>query len=172
LEKKRFCHFCGHPLVDKHCEGRWRLFCRRCEQPLYENPVPATCVIVNDARERILLVRRSVEPKIGQWCLPGGFLELGETPEQGAMRELEEETGIRGKEPVLLGVVAANNAQYGGVLMIGYRVAAFSGDAIAGDDASEVGFFPADEIPAIAFPSHRHFIRQVGNHVDSILSDS
>jgi len=172
VKKKRFCHFCGQPLVDRFCEGRQRLFCTRCDQPLYENPVPASCVIVPDVRGRILLVRRSVEPKIGHWCLPGGFLELGESPEQGALRELAEETGIQGCGPHLLGVTAADNVQYGGVLMIGYRVTSSCGTPVAGDDASDVAFFPVPQLPPVAFGSHDYFIRLFCNHVDSNLPDS
>jgi len=59
--------------------------CERCGEPIYENPVPATAVVVIDKTESLVLVKRGVDPKKGYWCLPGGFMEIGETPEQEAL---------------------------------------------------------------------------------------
>jgi len=159
MRKKTYCHFCAAALTEKFMEGRNRLFCERCNSPIYENPIPASCLVVPDAEERILLVKRSVDPKKGMWCLPGGFMELGETPEASALRELKEETGLSGQIGRLLGVVSTPNAQYDTVLMLGYSVKEYSGILIAGDDASDVGYFQADELPEIAFDSHKKFIR-------------
>jgi len=136
-----------------------RLFCTSCNEPLYENPVPVTCLVVIDDQKRILLVKRSAEPKKGFWCLPGGFMELGETPEQGALRELKEETGLIGQIDMLLGVAINSSALYHTVLMMGYLVRNYSGTLIAGDDASEAAYFHLDDLPEIAFKSHRSFIR-------------
>jgi len=130
----------------------------RCAGPIYENPVPATCTIVADGEKRILLVKRSVEPKKGYWCLPGGFMELDETPEQCALRELREETGLSGKIKLLLGVRANPSPMYHTVHMTGYLVNEFSGTPVAGDDADEVKWFSIHALPEIAFDSHRHFI--------------
>lgn len=159
MQEKKFCHFCASPLVEKFFEGRLRKFCPDCEQPLYENPVPASCVVLVDENERVLLTKRSVEPKIGLWCLPGGFMELDETPEDAALRELMEETGVTGQIEHLLGVMSGPNALYGTVLITGYLIKQFSGTPVANDDVSEVGFFDFNELPEIAFESHTLFIR-------------
>jgi ADP-ribose pyrophosphatase YjhB (NUDIX family) len=136
-----------------------RLFCKKCNQPLYENPVPASCLVVVDKNGEILLVKRSVDPKKGFWCLPGGFMELGETPELAALRELKEETGLSGKIEMLLGVNSNNSPQYNTVLMVGYLVKNYSGTHKAGDDASELAYFHINDLPEIAFESHKSFIR-------------
>ncbi|MBW1899291.1 MAG: NUDIX hydrolase [Deltaproteobacteria bacterium] len=159
MRQKKFCHYCGNRLIDKHIEGRVRRYCNKCLEPMYENPVPATCVVVADKHNNIWLVKRSVEPKVGYWCLPGGFMELGETPEQAALRELKEETNITGKIEMLLGISANPSPTYRTVLMGGYLVRNFSGDPMAGDDASDIGCFGPDDLPEIAFESHRQFIR-------------
>jgi ADP-ribose pyrophosphatase YjhB (NUDIX family) len=86
-------------------------------------------------------------------------MELGETPEQAALRELEEETGLSGKIDMLLGVTANQSSQYETVLMVGYLVKDYSGAPIAGDDASDAAYFHIDELPEIAFESHKKFIR-------------
>ena len=128
IGQKKYCHFCSASLVKKECEGSLRLFCESCDEPMYENPIPATAVVVIDNKERLLLVKRSVEPKIGFWCLPGGFMELGETPEQGALRELEEETGLIGKIDRLIDVSTSPNPFYITVVLIGYLILKHSGD--------------------------------------------
>ena len=158
-ETKQFCHFCASPLRNRKIEGRMRLYCPACQMPVYENPVPAACVVLVDDHGRLLLVKRRVAPKQGMWCLPGGFVECGETPERAAIRELQEETGLTGRINSLIGVSASPGIIYRSILLIGYLVTCFSGSAMAGDDASDVNFFDHDNLPDIAFESHQSFIR-------------
>ncbi len=159
MQKKIYCNFCGSKLDETIWEGCLRPFCEHCNEPIYENPVPATAVVVIDDKGDVLLVKRGVEPKKGFWCLPGGFMELGETPEKGALRELEEETGLKGKINSLLGVTSSESPRYNTVLMIGFLVIDYCSDLIPGDDASDARFFPTYELPDIAFESHKSFIR-------------
>jgi len=100
-----------------------------------------------------------VEPKKGFWCLPGGFMELGETPEQGALRELKEETNLTGHIGMLLGVTSNHSDKYNTVLMIGYLIENYTGTPRAGDDASDIACFDFDDLPEVAFESHKKFIR-------------
>jgi len=158
MQPKTHCHFCGHQLTNKHIEGRLRLFCPRCRQPIYENPVPATCLIVADDSTHILLVKRKVEPQMGQWCLPGGFIELDEMPDAAALRELKEETGLTGAIDTLWGVRTSNATFYHSVLIICYLVRRFTGRPVPGDDAAEVHWFNRDQCPELAFKSHHHFL--------------
>ena len=159
MRQKAYCHFCGARLTEKIVEGHLRLYCNRCNAPLYENPVPATCLVVVDDRGRMLLVKRRVEPLKGFWCLPGGYMELGEAPEAAALRELEEETGLSGQIEMLMGLTADPSADYDTILMAGYLVKQYSGTLKAGDDASDVAFFHHGDMPEIAFESHRKFVR-------------
>lgn len=159
MPREKFCPYCGGRLSEKRLEGYRRLFCERCRVPIYKNPVPATCVVAPDDRHRILLVQRNVEPKIGQWCLPGGFMELGELPEQAALRELAEETGLSGRIELLLGVTTNPSETVDTVLMIGYLVTGLSGNPMPGDDACQLDWFHPAQLPPVAFRSHRHFIR-------------
>ena len=159
MEDRPYCPFCGKRVTRIQLEGRQRLFCGACERPIYENPIPATCLVVVNASQDILLVKRSVEPKKGQWCLPGGFIELGEPPDQGALRELNEETGLTADGAQLLGVRTTPSSQYHSVLMVGYIVVSFTGRIKAGDDAEQVAWFPCSQLPPIAFESHQHFLQ-------------
>lgn len=158
MRKKTHCCFCGAALTHVWLEGASRLYCRDCKAPIYENPVPATSLVVVDRRDHLLLVKRNVEPKTGFWCLPGGFLELGESPEASALRELKEETGLSGRIERLLGIVTSQSDRYHTILMIGYLAAADSLDLKAGDDAADAAYFDPRNLPEIAFDSHVHFI--------------
>ena len=168
MRKKTFCPYCGTRLTEKRYEGSLRLFCEHCDEPIYENPIPATCLVVVDNRNRLLLVKRSVAPKKGCWCLPGGFMELGESPEQAALRELKEETGLRGRIEMLLGVSSNPSALYHTVLMIGYLIREYTGTLIAGDDADDAVYFDYGKLPEIAFESHARFVRMYYASYESV----
>jgi ADP-ribose pyrophosphatase YjhB (NUDIX family) len=171
MQTKSHCHFCGNRLQTQFIEGRDRLYCDRCRRPIYENPVPATCVIVTNTIGELVLVKRGVEPKIGWWCLPGGFIELGEDPEQGALRELSEETGLAAEHALLLGVCTTSSADYHSVLMIGYVVDHFSGTLVPGDDATDAQWFNKDTMPPLAFQSHQQFINSYFHGPDPLTMD-
>lgn len=86
-------------------------------------------------------------------------MEIGETPEEAALREFYEETGLSGKIERFIGIVAHNSARYGSVLVAGFIAGCVEGKINPGDDASEARFFTMDELPEIAFDSHLYFIR-------------
>ena len=68
---------------------------------------------------QLLLGKRGVEPAKGQWCLPGGFIELDESMEQAALRELAEETGLAGEIDSYIGCFYQESKFYGGVIIFG-----------------------------------------------------
>ena len=155
----QFCHFCASGLEDRRVEGRVRRYCPSCRIPIYENPVPAACALVIDHYGRVLLVKRRVAPKAGMWCLPGGFVECGESPEQTAVRELREETGLDGWIHALIGATTTPGTRYRSVLLVAYLVTTFSGAPEPGDDACDLAFFDRHHLPDIAFDTHETFIR-------------
>lgn len=155
---KRFCPLCGEKLEKISRDGRMRFYCRRCDNILYENPLPATAAVVLDDKTHLLLVKRAMEPAKGEWCLPGGFVELDETPGEGAVRELQEETGLQGTVEHLINVVGEDSSFYGPLIIIGYQISPQGGTLRAGDDAAEVRYFPLDGLPHVAFASHRAII--------------
>jgi len=157
-KQKRFCPLCGEKLEKISRDGRMRLYCGRCDRILYENPLPATAVVVLDDEHHLLLVKRAMEPAKGTWCLPGGFVELDETPAEGAVRELQEETGLKGTVGQLIDVVGEDSSFYGPLIIIGYHISPQGGTLRAGDDAAEVRYFPLADLPQVAFASHRAII--------------
>jgi thiamine-phosphate diphosphorylase len=157
---KTYCPRCGSKLEKRMHEGRERDWCPACRVIHYDNPVPATAAVVLDRGLDLLLVRRGQEPGLGKWCLPGGFQETGETPEQCMLRELAEETGLHGRILGLAGLEMGRNPCAGEVLVAGFRVDAVGGALRAGDDASEAGYFPLERLPELAFQSHARIIER------------
>lgn len=84
-----FCSFCGR----RFSAQRWPRTCCGCGNTTYRNPLPVVVVLLPiDAG--LVVIRRNIEPQKGTLTLPGGYLDLGETWQEGARRELFEETGI------------------------------------------------------------------------------
>ena len=159
---KSFCPRCGSKLEKRRLEERERGYCPACRVIIYENPVPATAILVFNERNELLLVQRGQEPAKGKWCLPGGFQETGETPEECALRELREETGLWGRVRGLVGLEMGLNPTAGEVLVAGYSVDAGGGELRAGDDALAAAYFPLRHLPELAFQSHLRLIERVG----------
>lgn len=90
---------CGHCGTKFEQESGWPRDCASCGQTTWKNPLPAVMVLVTvipqpGATGGLLCVRRGIDPQKGKLCLPGGFLEVGETWREAAVRELQEETGL------------------------------------------------------------------------------
>src|SRR5262245_61640588 len=143
-----FCQRCGAG-IEKGAACASRLEpprCPRCGEHLPIGPVPAVGVAVLRS-DRILLVRRRYAPMQGSWALPGGFLEIGETPDEAAVREAREETGLAVKLAELLGSFRGGGPRGGGVLFLCYRALVTGGRLSPGDDATDAGFFPLAKPP-------------------------
>lgn len=110
--------------------------------------------------ERILLIRRGNDPFKGLWALPGGFVEYGETTEHAAVREVEEETGLRCEINRLVGVYSAPDRDpRGHTISIVYVMSVREGEMKAGDDAAGAEWHNLAELPEeIAF-DHSDIIR-------------
>ncbi len=157
--KIKYCPICSILLEKRNMEERLRLVCPKCEWVNYENPIPAVVMFLKNQNNEILLIKRNVEPEKGKWALPSGFIEVDETTEDAAIRELKEETNIKGGIKKLIGVYIEHPAIYKSVLVIGYEVEFISGSLLAGSDCSGAKFFSSDELPPIPFSSHRKIIK-------------
>jgi 8-oxo-dGTP diphosphatase len=157
--EKGYCPYCGSPLGTTEREGRVRPYCEGEGRIIYENPIPAATGVIVDPGGRLLLVMRNREPGRGRWALPGGFVETGESPVEAAVRELQEETGLEASAPTLIDIIHHESEFYGtSLLVIGYHFGSFDGNPRPGDDADEVRFFEREDIPELAFESHRLII--------------
>jgi len=132
-------------------DERERLTCPDCGYIAYENPKIIVGTVIAEPGG-ILLCRRAIEPRRGFWTLPAGYLELGETAEEGAQREAWEEARAR---IVLEGLLAVFSIARIGQVQLLYRGRLAEPGFAAGPESLEVGLFPWETIPwsDIAFPS-------------------
>ena len=141
----RHCRACGAPTVYREPpdDNRERAVCTVCHTIHYENPlnVVGTVPVWDD---RILLCRRNIEPRYGLWTLPAGFMELGETTAEGAVRETVEEAGARIK---LEGLFTVLNVVRVGQVHLYYRACLQDTNFDPGPETIEARLFREDEIP-------------------------
>lgn len=156
-KQRKFCIYCGGSLIKKKEDDVLRDCCSQCHSFFYVNPLPVVSAIVDESRQ-ILLVKRDRAPFKGHWCLPTGFAETGESIEDAALRELKEETGIRGKIARLLDVDSYKSRFYGDLLFLTFVVEKTGGKVMAGDDSAQARFFAINQIPPLAFRSNRHAV--------------
>jgi len=150
-----FCPNCGSPMADRFVFGRTRRACSECGFVFFREPKLAAGALVEQLG-RVLLVRRAVDPKLGSWCLPAGYVEYDEGPVAAVLREVREETGLVVRVTGLFAAYHVRSDPRGLGVIIIYRAAPVGGEPVPGDDASEVKFFALDEIPHdLAFASTR-----------------
>jgi ADP-ribose pyrophosphatase YjhB (NUDIX family) len=149
----RYCMHCGERLSSATPEGdtRSRLVCIGCGFIHYINPRPVAGTIPVREDGAILLLRRAIEPRLGAWVFPGGYMDVGETAEEAAIRETLEEVCLEVANLRLSGVYTRPEP---GVVVIVYEAEAI-GEAAIGDEASAIGWFLPHEIPwdELAFDS-------------------
>ena len=127
-------------------------------------PTPCAGVVCLRGGE-VLLIRRGKAPRLGEWSLPGGRIEWGETAADAALRELVEETGVKAELLGLLDVVDGLFTDAGGrlerhYLLIDYAARWIAGEPVAGDDAAEARFWPAEQaIELVAWSETKRIIR-------------
>ena len=149
-----YCPWCRAELATRHIDGKTRKHCPECDFIYYRNPVPAAGgFIVEDGR--VMLVKRKYPPRVGYWSFPAGFMEYGESPSHCAIREVKEETGLDVEVVSSFKVYSGSDDPRTRAILILYIVKPVGGEMSPGDDASELKYFPLNDLPDnIAFESH------------------
>lgn len=141
-----YCSRCGSPLAHGPVPGetRDRLACTNCGFIAYLNPrlVVSTLPITHD--NKLVLIRRGIEPGYNLWAQPGGFLEIDETAHQGAIRETREETGFEVEPQELIGVYTRPQAA---VVVLAWEARVVGGNPTTSDETLEIRSFQPHEIP-------------------------
>lgn len=154
----RYCPLCSYPLTKKMVGDHLRSTCEDCGFVHWNNPKPVTVTLVPKG-DGLVLIKRKVEPRPGMWALPGGFMEEGESVEQGACREVKEETGL----DVEIDRIVASFTTKKGLNQVLFLCLAkpVTGTPSPSDDALDAQVFSKNEVPEdIAFPLHQAAIER------------
>ena len=162
LGRSKYCSECGSTLETHFVAGEERnhWFCRSCEREHHEHPLVVVTAFIAHG-DSLLWVRRAIEPRRGSWAIPGGYLEQGETLQEGAARELREEAGVivapDDLQLYMMGTLTFINQIY-----VGFRASVDSIDCNPGPESLECAFFTRDECPwnEVAYPEVNESIEQ------------
>ncbi len=150
----RFCPNCGEVLTTVEMEGYLRPSCPACGFVYYLDPKVAVAVIVPHG-DGIVLGKRAIDPGRDAWSFPSGYVNRGEVLEEAAVREVEEEIGVRVAIDGLVGVYSSAGET---VVVAVYAAHTVGGELGPGPEMSELGIFPPDQLPPMAFSHDRQII--------------
>ena len=141
--RARFCERCGQGLDGKLIEGIERAFCPACGFIVYRDPkVASGTIFALDGR--VVLLKRGIEPSIGKWVFPGGYVDRGEPTPAAAVRETREEVGLDVMVEDLLGVYSYEGVP---VVLVVYTARVVGGELRGNTECQEVRTFASAEIP-------------------------
>jgi ADP-ribose pyrophosphatase YjhB (NUDIX family) len=155
-----FCSHCGSPVTLKIPDGDHlpRFVCSNCGKIHYQNPL-LVLGCVPEWEGKVLLCRRAIEPRLGFWTVPAGFMENGETMQLAAARECYEEALARVEVGSLLAVA---NVTHAGQVHIMFRARLLLPKFAPGPESLEVGLYEEAQVPwdQLAFPSGEFTLRK------------
>jgi 8-oxo-dGTP diphosphatase len=156
----QFCPLCGGSLERRLVKASEpeRLVCARCGFVFYLDPKVAVGTIIRTEGERLVLVRRAIEPGYGKWVFPGGYVDRGEPLTAAAVREAREECGL---DVRLDGLVNIYSYSGRAPVVVVYAATATGGELCADDECLETAVLDTSSIPwdDLAFQSTRDGLR-------------
>ena len=149
-----FCSHCGKQFAEQKAYPRR---CFYCGNDTYRNPIPVVVAIIpvdkNHFERGILILRRGNEPSKGEWALPGGFLEFGETWQQGLVREVKEEIGLTLQRESFTFQGIENSSTGNLIIFAKYPTLSSLPSFTPNDEATAIGLY-TDSLVDLAFPTH------------------
>ena len=155
----RYCPRCATELESRASAGPDpdRPTCPNCGWVHYENPAPTVQAWIDRGGE-FLALRRADEPKRGEWNMPGGFVEAGESGPEAIAREVLEETGLEIEPGEVVGIFASSSGEGEDAIPIfdvAYLCSLKGGEMEISDESLEAGWFSLDDFPLPAFEGER-----------------
>ena len=152
--KAKYCLKCAGQLDDRIIEEKVRQACTKCDFVFYEDPkLVAGVLALKDGK--LLLIQRGNEPKRGLWSFPTGYIDVGDTPEETAIREAKEEANVDVQLNRLLGVYSDIRRT---VVLIIYTGTIASGNPAVGAEALDARLFNLQALPKLAFDRDYHVL--------------
>lgn len=147
----KYCPMCATALIEKDIDHVCRPACPACSFIQYLNP-KLVVVVVIQCMGKLLLGKRNIEPGRGLWNFCGGYVDLGETVQEAAIREVKEEANLDVQLENLIGIYSGRGGSH---VIIAYQASILSHQmsslAAQHEEVSELAFFAWEELPALAF---------------------
>ena len=150
-----YCSRCSGILEARVIDGVERPVCSICGKVIYHDP-KVSAVAVVEQNGKVLMVQRALEPGIGLWSLPGGYVDRGEVVERAVEREVAEETSLEIEATDLLAVSSETGNQ---VILISYDSRFIGGELRGGPEVTDASFFDPSALPPLAFPRDRQILK-------------
>ncbi|MBM2811145.1 MAG: hydrolase [Chloroflexi bacterium] len=150
-----FCPQCATPVLWRFEAGRQRATCPGCGWIQYDDP-KLVAVAVIPVEGKLILGKRAINPRIGYWSFPSGYVNRGEAVPDAMVREVQEETCIEVEVEQLLGLYSETANP---IVLAVYVARWVAGSLAAGDEVSEVGLFAPWCLPDLAFPNDQRIVR-------------
>jgi 8-oxo-dGTP diphosphatase len=161
----RFCPACGGALDSRVLKAGdpQRLVCRACGFVFYMDPKVAVGTIIRTDDDRLVLVRRAIEPGYGLWVFPGGYVDRGEEIREAARREAREECGLEVRLDRLVNIYSYRGRA---PIIIVYAATVVGGELCNDEECLEARLFREEDIPwdALAFRSTAEALREYLQH--------
>ena len=148
----QYCQYCG----SKFTNEQFPQYCPNCQNTTYRNPIPVAVAIVPVENQGVLCIQREIEPHKGQWALPGGFVDYGESWQHAICREVKEETGINLQDLTKIKLQQANSTPDARLILLFAITEAISKQELSNfQQNEEVRALKAISQPIdLAFPLH------------------
>jgi mutator protein MutT len=153
--KSNYCKVCGYKTSEKDIDGTPRQYCNNCEYVAYIDPKLVAVAIVSNEKQELLLVKRNIEPAIGKWAFPSGYVDSGEAVEDAVVREAKEETNLDIVVEKLIGVYSNTGNP---IILIVYSATHTGGNLHPGIESQEVRWFNLNDLPKLPFPHDNKII--------------
>lgn len=152
----KYCPGCAGKLALLNVDGKERMACSSCGFVHWNNPIPVSVILIPHG-DGLVFVRRKHNPGKGKWALPAGFVDPGESPEEAAVREAKEETGL---DVELVSHYALKTRKVPNHILHFFLVKPVQAQPVAGDDAEACVIARLENLPGeLAFDSHRQVIQ-------------
>ncbi len=152
----KYCPNCKTNLQRKIIENATRLYCPSCDFIFWDNPKPVVSILLH-TDEKILMLQRAKNPLKNYWCLPGGFVNSSEAPEQAVKREIKEELDMDIDIDEILGAYLIDNDPRGIHIDIIY-IGKPKGSIHLSNEHSKYAYFQKSELPDLIAYKHREAI--------------
>jgi ADP-ribose pyrophosphatase YjhB (NUDIX family) len=165
----RFCSHCGNKLQARQESGRQQpvFHCNECQRLFHQHPKLLVACFIN-CGNKLLWMRRALEPKKGFWAIPAGFMEAGEPLATAAARELLEETGVN-INPEQLQLYMVGTITFISEVYIAFHATVDTEHCCIGEEAEDARFFSREEFPwhDVAYPQANNSIMQAYDNIES-----